>query len=164
VLLPGAEEPTNDINTTFAFALVSFCYIQKETIRSHGFIAYIQEYIKLPFNWLPEKKTLWFPIQFIGRCIANICAGALSLPFELLSKIASVLSLSLRLFGNILGGSIITTMLNKAVAGSVLYQTIALATGLNLIVTLFFGLFEAGIQAFVFTLLSVTYLSMGVKK
>lgn len=79
-----------------------------------------------------------------------------------MSKVSSIIvAMSLRLFGNIFGGSIITTLLATAVSGSILLQIGAI--GFNLIALFFFGLFESFIQAFVFTVLSLTYLGMAVK-
>lgn len=135
IIFPFMEEPTKDINTTLALALVSFFYVQKEGIRAHGIIGYIKEFFK-PF-------FIFFPLEVLG-------------------KLATIISLSFRLFGNIFGGSIISAMWSRAISGSVLKQIAGMLFGINLIIALFFGLFEGLIQAFVFSILSLTYLSMAI--
>lgn len=162
VIIPGFEEPTNNVNTTFALALISFTYVQREAIRAHGFFAYLQEYLKMPFTVLPAGPWSLGAILFmVVKIILNTAMAIFSFPMEILSKSATVISLSLRLFGNIFGGSVITKMVKWVASGSWLKH--ALLTGLNLIVALFFGLFEAFIQALVFSILSLTYISIAVQ-
>lgn len=133
----GFHEPTTDPNTTFALGIISFLYAQKEAILSQGLWGYIKHYFK--------------PFFFMA-------------PLEVLGKLTSIISLSFRLFGNIFGGSLILTLWAKAKAGSIITQTLGLLLGINLITMLFFGLFEGFIQAFVFTVLSLTYISMGIQE
>lgn len=137
IIIPYMEEPTKDLNTTLALALVSFFYVQKEGIKAHGIRGYIAEFFK-PF-------FIFFPLEILG-------------------KLATIVSLSFRLFGNIFGGSIISSMWQKAIAGSLIAQIAGTLLGVNIIIMLFFGLFEGLIQAFVFTVLSLTYLSMATAR
>ncbi len=134
-LLPFVEEPTKDLNTTLALGIISFAYIQYYAIKSQGFKHYLKEFFT-PF-------FLLFPINILG-------------------EIAIIISISFRLFGNIFGGFVISTIYKSALGGSPLWETIGIITGVNFIVTLFFGLFEGVIQAFVFSMLSLTYLSLAV--
>ncbi len=163
ILLPGCEEPTTDLNTTFALSILSFLYIQKETIRSHGLLSYISHYIKFPLSFLPSTYSFISILSLPFRALVNIIAALLGLPLELLSKMASIISMAFRLFGNILGGSLITTMFKKAVASATIFQLIALFGGFSLVISLFFGAFEGFIQAFVFSVISLTYLALGVR-
>jgi F-type H+-transporting ATPase subunit a len=135
VVLPFMEEPTKDLNTTLALALISFVFVQKEGIRAHGIGGYIKEFFR-PF-------PIFFPLEVLGR-------------------LATIISLSFRLFGNIFGGSIITSLWHSAISGSAYTQILGTLLGINLIITLFFGIFEGLIQAFVFSILTLTYLSMSV--
>ena len=163
ILIPGLEEPTKDLNTTLALGLISFFYVQKESIKAHGLIGYIQEYMKMPFALF--KYSTWKIISvayIIFAVISNTIIGILTFPLEALSKLATIISISFRLFGNIFGGSIIGTMFKQAVSGSFILQLVGIS--INLIIALFFGLFEGFIQAFVFAILSLTYLSMGIQK
>jgi len=164
LIFPGLEEPTGDINTTIAMGLISFVYTQVETFRAHGWFGYIQEFIIWPMRVRP--KGAWSLQEVLlapARLIVNVLVGCIALPFEMLGQCSKVVSLSLRLFGNIFGGSVIAKVIQVGVSGSALYHTLAIVTGLNIIVALFFGIFEAFIQAFVFTVLSMTYLSIGTK-
>ena len=165
IVIPGLEEPTKDINTTFALALISVFYAQKEGLLAHGLIGYLQEYFKMPFTLFPEGRITIGAIPLAAiKGVLNLIVGCLTFPLEVLGKAASLLSLSLRLFGNIFGGSIITSVLRHAASGSWLIQSLVTGLGISLIVTLFFGLFEAFIQAFVFTILSTTYIAMAIQR
>jgi F-type H+-transporting ATPase subunit a len=73
-------------------------------------------------------------------------------PINLVGEIAKVVSISFRLFGNIFGGAIIF-----AVIASLTFY-VAVPVGLNL----FFVLFAGTLQAFVFTMLSMTYLALEI--
>jgi F-type H+-transporting ATPase subunit a len=165
-LLPFLEEATKDLNTTLALGLSCFIFVQYQQIREHGFIAYLKEYAQ-PFIFM--------------------------LPLEIIGRLASIISMSFRLFGNILGGYIIYTIALSALApykmyfmiGSliilVLYCVVSrlivlaaypkielvfnslLITIFSLTMTqLFFGLIEGAVQAFVLTMLTITYLAIAV--
>jgi len=135
-IIPGLEEPTKNINTTLAFGLVSFLYINYYSIKTHGAWEYIKEY----FRPIP----VMFPLNVVG-------------------KIANILSISFRLFGNIFGGVIIGQIWFNAIGGSIIFETVGILTGINLIITGFFGLFEGLLQAFVFMMLTVTYLAIEIQ-
>jgi len=67
-------------------------------------------------------------------------------------EVSKVISISFRLFGNIFGGAIITLVISS------LTKNVIVPIGLNL----FFTMFAGTIQAFVFTMLALTYLSMEI--
>jgi F-type H+-transporting ATPase subunit a len=134
--IPWLDEPTKDLNTTLSLGIVSFLYTQFYAIKIHGIGGYIKEYFA-PF--------------FI------------MLPLNIIGKIATIISISFRLFGNIFGGFMIAHIFTSAIKGKILWETLGLLSGLNLIIVLFFGLFEAFLQAFVFTMLALTYLSIGIQ-
>ena len=161
-LLPYMEESTKDINTTLAISLTSFLYVIYHKIKVHGFIGFLEEFAQ-PFIVLA-------PIHIVGD----------------LSRIASM---SFRLFGNIMGGSVIFTMITAALEQHAVTFVITVATILLLAassmilpfgryktitagllgvlflltyVQMFVGIFEGLIQAFVLTMLTTTYLALGV--
>ncbi len=134
-LIPGTEEPTRDLNTTLALGIISFLYVQYYAIRAHGFWAYIKEYFA-PFF--------------------------LMLPLNVIGKLATIISMSFRLFGNIFGGSTITAIYFSIIYGSPFFESLGSFTGINLLMILFFGVFEGLIQAFVFAMLTLTYLSTAI--
>ena len=102
VLVPWVEEPTSDINTTLALGIISFLYTQGAIIHAHGIGGYMKE-LTTPF--------FLFPLHVIG-------------------KLATIVSISFRLFGNIFGSAIITQIYNKVKMGSVFIETGLLITGL----------------------------------
>ncbi len=135
VMIPGLEEPTRNLNTTLGLAIASFLYIQISAIKEHGFISYIKEYFA-PFA----------PMVFLN----------------VMGELSGILSLAFRLFGNIIGGSIIHGLFYQSVSGSIVLHTILTLTGLPIVINVFFVLFEGLLQAFVFSLISLTNLSASV--
>ena len=79
-IIPHLEEPTKDLNTTLGLGIMGFLIAHYAGIKSKGFKAYIKEYFQ--------------PIFFM-------------MPLNLIGEIAKIVSISFRLFGNIMGGSII---------------------------------------------------------
>jgi F-type H+-transporting ATPase subunit a len=125
-IIPHLEEPTKDLNTTLGLGLMGFVIAHYAGIKSKGFKAYAKEYFQ--------------PIFFM-------------MPLNLIGELAKIVSISFRLFGNIMGGSIIILVV------SYLTYSIVLPPFLYA----FFGLFVGTIQAFVFTMLTVVYISVQVK-
>jgi F-type H+-transporting ATPase subunit a len=74
------------------------------------------------------------------------------MPLNVIGELAKGVSLSFRLFGNIAGGAIIIVVV------SYLIKYTVVPVGLNL----FFGLFVGTIQAFVFTMLAMTYIAVAI--
>lgn len=74
-------------------------------------------------------------------------------PLNIVGELAKVVSISFRLFGNIFGGAIII-----AVVSPLIYHLV-----LPPILTAFFGLFVGVVQAFVFTMLTLTYIAVATK-
>ena len=135
-VFPFLEEPTSDLNTTLALGIISFIYINIYSIKARGLKGYLKEYF--------EPFFLMFPLHVVG-------------------KLASVISISFRLFGNLLGGSVITKILISSVGSApshiLLYFIPIIGIPITIGTYMFFGIFEGFIQAFVFAMLSLTYLS-----
>lgn len=125
-IIPHLEEPTKDLNTTFGLGIMGFFIAHYAGIKSKGFKAYIKEYFQ--------------PIFFM-------------MPLNVIGELAKIVSISFRLFGNIMGGSIIILVVSHLIYSLVLPP---LLYG-------FFGLFVGTIQAFVFTMLTIVYISVQVK-
>lgn len=143
-LIPGVEEPTKDLNTTLALGIIAFFYIQKEVIRVHGFVSFLQDYF--------QPTRIFLPLDLL--------AGIIIFPFKLLGEIASVISLSFRLFGNIFGGAMIMAIFQRTVSNSFIANTLGTFLGVNLALTGFFIIFEGILQAFVFSILTLTNIGM----
>lgn len=125
-IIPHLEEPTKDLNTPLSLGVMGFVIAHAAGIRSKGFGNYIKEYME--------------PIFFMA-------------PLNIIGELAKIVSISFRLFGNIMGGSIIILVVSY-LTYSVLLPPFLYA---------FFGLFVGTIQAFVFTMLTVVYISVQVK-
>lgn len=134
--IPFLEEPTKDLNTTLAFGLISFFYVQGYALQHKGIKEYFADFLQ-PFF--------------------------LMLPLHVIGKVTSIISLSFRLFGNIFGGYVISNLyFNTFLPNSIYLQVFGLITGMNLFLQCVFGFFEGTIQAFVFAMLTLTYLSMEI--
>ncbi|MBN2419634.1 MAG: F0F1 ATP synthase subunit A [Deltaproteobacteria bacterium] len=124
--IPMMAEPTRDLNTTLGMGILGGIVSHYSGIRVKGIKGYLKEYC----------SPMWFmaPLNFIG-------------------EIAQVVSVSFRLYGNILGGAIIILI------GSQLLKSILVPPFL----VMYFGLFVGTVQAFVFTMLTLVYISLKVK-
>ncbi|OQY55291.1 MAG: ATP synthase F0 subunit A [Desulfobacteraceae bacterium 4572_88] len=125
-MIPHMHEPTKDLNTPLSLGLMGFVIAHYAGIKSKGFKAYVKEYFE--------------PIFFM-------------MPLNVIGELAKIVSISFRLFGNIMGGSIIILVV------SYLTFSVLLPPFLNA----FFVIFVGAIQAFVFTMLTVVYISVQVK-
>lgn len=134
-IIPGLEEPTTDLNTALALGLISFLYTQGVALYTDGPLAYLKGYFT-PF-------AIMFPLNVIG-------------------KLSTIISISFRLFGNIFSGAMISSIYFMVIKGSSWYQAAGLLTGTNIIIVLFFTLFEGFLQALVFTMLTLTYLGIAI--
>jgi F-type H+-transporting ATPase subunit a len=125
-LIPHLEEPTKDLNTPLSLGLMGFCIAHYAGIRSKGLKQYLKEYCE--------------PIFFMA-------------PLNIIGEFAKIISISFRLFGNIMGGSIIILVVSY-LTYSIVFPPFLYA---------FFGLFVGTVQAFVFTMLTIVYISVQVK-
>jgi F-type H+-transporting ATPase subunit a len=121
-LIPGLYSPTANLNTTLSLAICTFLYTHIIGIKFHG-AKYIKHFIG-PVWWL---APLMFPIEVIGH-------------------LARIMSLSIRLFGNIFGKETVLGILFM-LAGMYLAP----------LPILFLGILVSVIQALVFMLLSIIY-------
>lgn len=128
-LIPGFYSPTASLNTTLACALVVFFTTHMIGIKTHGF-KYIKQFLG-PVWWL----------------------APLMLPIEIISHLSRVLSLTLRLFGNIMGEDLVLIIL-LFLAGQFLAP----------LPMMFLALFTSFVQAFVFILLTMIYLSAAMEE
>jgi F-type H+-transporting ATPase subunit a len=134
-IIPYLEEPTADLSTALALGTLSFLYANYYAIKVQGIREYSKEFFH-PF-------FIMFPLNVVG-------------------KLASIISISFRLFGNMLGGSVIGNIYINTVSTHWI-GILANFCGFNLLMAFFFSIFEGGIQAFVFAMLSLTYLSLGIQ-
>ncbi|MCD6319660.1 MAG: F0F1 ATP synthase subunit A [Candidatus Desulfofervidaceae bacterium] len=128
-LMPGMYSPTANINTTLSCALVSFVMTHVIGLKFHG-VKYIKHFTG-PIPWL---IPLFFPIEVIGHC-------------------ARVLSLTFRLFGNIMAEDLVLAIL-MFLAGAYLAP----------LPMMFLFIFADFVQAFIFTLLTMMYFAGAIEE
>ena len=145
--IAGVELPTlaifaatSTISVTLALALMTFVFTHVEGIRHNGVVGYFK-------SWIPEAPK---PLL------------ALIIPLEILGQIMRHISLSVRLFANMLAGHIlILTFLGLIF----IFESLALALVVPFAIV--FYLFEVvivvGIQAFIFAALSAIYIGSAIE-
>ena len=121
-LIPGFFPPTANLNTTVSCALTVVIFTHIIGLKYHG-IKYIKHFI----------GPVWWMVPLI-------------LPIELIGHVARILSLSFRLFGNMMGHELVLGIL-FGLAGLFFAPLPIMAL----------GIFVAIVQAFVFFLLSIMY-------
>jgi F-type H+-transporting ATPase subunit a len=120
------QPPTSNINTTFALSITAFLYYNYLGLREHG-LGYFKHFMG-PVWWLA-------PLMFIIEMIGNF---------------ARILSLGMRLFGNIFGEHTATGIFMGLIPLVVPWPMMAL------------GIFGAVLQTFVFIMLMMVYIGGAV--
>jgi F-type H+-transporting ATPase subunit a len=139
-LVPLLKAPTSMFETTLALAIVVFLYVQVTGFRQLGIGGYFYHLVGSPKD-------------IIGWCMVP-----LMLPLHIIGEIAKPVSLSLRLFGNIMGEDVLIAVFTWL--GVMTLAAIGSPIGIPLeFPFIFLGLLLSTIQALVFTLLSAIYFS-----
>lgn len=120
----GLRPPTADYGVTFAMGVLTFLIIHYNGIKKNG---------AGHFTALFKPIPLLFPINFIG-------------------EIAVPLSLSLRLFGNILSGTVMMGLIYGLLSPPI-------TTGIPAVLHIYFDIFSGCIQAYVFCMLTMVYVT-----
>lgn len=154
-LVPGFAGPTTNLNTTAAWALVVFVAYHVIGIRVQGFASYAKHFMG-PVPWL----------------------APLMVPIEMISHLARPLSLSLRLFGNMIGGHILLAiifflmglngLIGWALSGSTAGVVVGGVGGLIMVAFTVGFLYPlkilvAFLQAFIFVMLTMLYIAGAIE-
>ncbi|MCR5718250.1 MAG: F0F1 ATP synthase subunit A [Oscillospiraceae bacterium] len=133
VSMLGLRSVTADFNAPLAWALVTFVLIHGTNIRTHGIGGYLKGYID--------------PVPVM-------------LPINVLSEVSTPVSMSLCHFGNVVSGMVITSLLYFALSAVTKAVGVAFLTiGVPAVLSLYFDLFSGFMQAFVFIMLTMAYIS-----
>lgn len=146
ISLVKLRSPTSDLSVEAAWAVVVFIMITSQKIKANGFGGYL--------------KGFTTPI-------------AIMTPFNVLSELATPISMACRHFGNILSGYVINTLIYAALAvassalfglipgvlGDVLAKIPFLDVGVPAITSVYFDWFSGVMQAFIFCMLTVMYIA-----
>jgi len=125
-LVPGLESPTGDVTVPLGLALVTFFYYHYQGIKSNGF-GYIKQFV--------GPLPILYPFMFL---------------IEVISHLARVLSLTVRLYANMFAGELLTLVFFSLVPVGIPLIVIGLHLGV------------AMVQAYVFLLLAATYIGLAV--
>ena len=146
ISLVGLRSPTADLSTEAAWAIIVFIMITGQKIKTSGFGGYL--------------KGFTTPI-------------AVMTPFNVLSELATPVSMACRHFGNILSGVVINALiygslavassallgLIPGVAGDVLAKIPILDVGVPAVLSVYFDWFSGFMQAFIFCMLTTMYIA-----
>lgn len=146
ISLTGLRSPTADVNTEAAWAVVVFIIITAQKIKASGFLGYL--------------KGFTTPI-------------AVMTPFNILSELATPISMACRHFGNILSGAVISALIYAALAvasskllglipgaiGLVLANVPILDVGIPAVLSVYFDWFSGIMQAYIFCMLTTMYIA-----
>ena len=119
------KSPTSDINTTLGLGLMTAIIFTYQGIKHHGVVGHVKHFFE--------------PVPFM-------------MPIEVVSELAKPVSISMRLFGNILAGVVIM---------EIFYKFASMIPLLPLVVApmhLYFDLFVSLVQSFIFTMLTMIFI------
>ncbi len=125
-LIPGFESPTESPAVTLGCAFLAWVYYQAHGFRHHG-VAYLKHFAG-PVWWL----------------------APLMLPIEIISHLARMMSLTIRLFANMFAGGLVTLVFFSLIPIGVPVIFLGLHVGVSLL------------QTYIFVLLTTVYLSGAV--
>lgn len=125
----GIKPPTQNISVAIGFAISSFLVINIVAIKRNGPIGYLKAFTK--------------PYLFM-------------LPINIMERVILPVSLSLRLFGNMLAATILIDMVYNALGGISWIAEI----GIPILAHGYFDLFDGTIQMLVFTMLTISYIKL----
>ena len=129
-LVPGLMAPTSNLNVTLGCALTVWVFYHVEGVKEQGLVAYLKH-----FAVPPGSPVAMAPLMLI---------------IELISHVARVMSLTLRLFGNIFGEELVIIILASLVPFIVPLPM------------MFLGLLTGTLQALIFVILTMVYLGAAV--
>ncbi|AKB61749.1 F0F1 ATP synthase subunit A [Methanosarcina mazei] len=124
IIIPGYEPPTGSLSTTAALALCVFVAVPIFGIEEQGLGSYLKSY---------TEPTI------------------LMLPFNIISELSRTLALAIRLFGNIMSGSMIVAIL------------LTITPFFFPIIMTALGLLIGMVQAYIFSILATVYITAATR-
>lgn len=136
VLVPVVRPAAADLNFTLGLAIITFVVFVWWGVRINGPLGYLKELVGEPRYMAP----LMFPIHLI-------------------SELSRLVSLSMRLFGNVFAGEVLLATMLALTTGAIIVLPLAFVVpGIFLGLELLFGF----VQAMVFALLTMTYITLAI--
>lgn len=124
IIIPGYEPPTGSLSATAALALSVFVAVPLFGIEEQGLVGYLKSYAKPTF---------------------------IMLPFNIISEISRTMALALRLFGNIMSGTMILGIL------------LSISPFIFPIIMTTLGLLTGMVQAYIFSILATVYIAAATR-
>jgi F-type H+-transporting ATPase subunit a len=137
--MPYIEKPTSDLNDTLALGIISVSYATYCGLKAKGPKVYVEEMMGPMFHAHGS----------VGAVVIGKLSALFFFPLRLSEEFSRLVSISCRLFGNIMGGAIVITVVSTLTYWVLFPQ---LLYG-------FFLVFEAALQAFVFSMLTLMYIT-----
>lgn len=141
--LIGLYPPTSDINIVAGWAILVFILIT---------------YYKMKCGPVHYLKSFGDPVPFLA-------------PLNVISEVATPVSMAFRHYGNILSGTVISVLIAAALQGlsnmvlgwlpGVLGEIPFLQIGIPAVLSIYFDVFSGFLQAFIFAMLTMLYISSG---
>ena len=124
-IFPGYEPPTASLSTTTALAICVFAAVPIFGIAESGWAGYLKSYLKPTF---------------------------IMLPFNIISEISRTLALAIRLFGNMMSGTMIIGML------------LSISPFIFPVIMSVLGLLTGMVQAYIFSILATVYIAAATRE
>jgi F-type H+-transporting ATPase subunit a len=124
-IIPGYEAPTGSLSTTAALAICVFIAVPMYGIKERGIIPYLRSYLK---------------------------PTALMLPFNIMGELSRTLALAVRLFGNMMSGTMILAIL------------LSISPFIFPIIMSALGLLTGMVQAYILSILATVYIAAATKR
>ena len=142
-LIPGAKATTGTISITWALAAISFVYFNFYGLKTLGVFGYIKSLVPSGVPG-PMVPIIWF--------------------LEFFSMVIRVLTLAVRLYGNMLAGHMVLAVFLQQAVFSMDFVTALPAVAWFVLLVLMYAMecLVAFLQAYVFTILSASYIGMAV--
>ena len=124
-IIPGYEAPTGSLSTTTALAICVFIAVPMYGIKERGIIPYLRSYLK---------------------------PTSLMLPFNIMGELSRTLALAVRLFGNMMSGTMILAIL------------LSISPFIFPVIMSALGLLTGMVQAYIFSILATVYIAAATKR
>jgi len=125
IIFPGYEAPTGSLSTTAALAVCVFLAVPFFGISASGIMGYLKSYLQPTF---------------------------IMLPFNIISEVSRTLALAIRLFGNIMSGGMIVSIL------------LTIAPLIFPVMMTILGLITGIVQAYIFSILAIVYIAAATQE
>lgn len=148
-LIPGLASPTAYVVVPLGFALPTFLYYNWYGVKEHGLVKYLVHFFGPIPAMAPKEKPKTFAAKLLRPLLVLIVIGGSLFMFaiEIISHLARLLSLTVRLYANIFAGDMVVLVFFSLIPIGVPVLFLGLHVGVALI------------QAYVFILLAMMYLS-----